>query len=140
MQDPSKGADTDCRKKDSQEKKRRTVQQRPGEGGGGREGRRGRGRRLWPLKEPGFFSSLPRSWLPQDPVSSPPSLSSSSHRKRRRGGRCMREDRGGVRLIERRGPTAGAAGCCNSLLQLLDAEIHRDNLIPYGIMDSSGSG
>lgn len=72
MQDPSKGADTDCRKKDSQEKKRRTVQQRPGEGGGGREGKRGRGRRLWPLKEPGFFSSLPRSWLPQDPVSSPP--------------------------------------------------------------------
>lgn len=46
----------------------------------------------------------------------------------------------GVRLIERRGPTAGAAGCCSSLLQLLDAEIHRDNLIPYGIMDSSGSG
>lgn len=69
-----------------------------------------------------------------------PRLSSSSHRKRRRGGRCMREDRGGVRLIERRGPTAGAADCCSSLLQLLDAEIHRDNLIPYGIMDSSGSG
>ena len=105
------------------------------------------------LKEPGFFASTlasadPRispspsalfsSFSSSSSSSSSSSFSSSSHRENhyREATVCIcnrREEKRvqGERLIERREPGHHHRGY-HRLLQLLDAEIHRDNLIHLG--------
>lgn len=122
MQDPSKDADMGLPQKGFAKKEN-------GAASTGQKGARGSGGR-WKNQV-----SLARRWLPQ--THGLPSLpflfssSSSSHRKRSRDhymqpGKEAGRGRGEANREERTRPPSG-----HRLLQLLDAEIHRDNLIRW---------